>query len=44
MLGVDAGPGRTVSLSYSSVGPDVPGAVNRAEAVEALARKLMDRL
>ncbi|WP_147275151.1 hypothetical protein [Thioalbus denitrificans] len=36
--------GRTVSLSYSSVGPDVPGAANRTEAVEALARKLKDRL
>lgn len=47
MAGVDVEwvqTGRTVSLGYSTVGPDVPGAMTRTEAVEALARKLKERL
>lgn len=45
--GVDVGwvqTGQTVSLSYSNAGSDMPGAETRAEAVEALARKLKEHL
>lgn len=47
MAGVDVGwiqDGRTISLSYSTVGPDVPKAQTRVDAVKELAATVSSRM